>query len=66
MHLFVKISPAGIYLFKVNNGNTREMCKICLKLTIKTPKRYRSGVFIANFEKISHIFLVFPLLILSM
>ena len=30
---------AGIYLFKVNNGNTREVCKICSKLTIKTPKR---------------------------
>ena len=28
--------PAGIYLFKVNNENTRTMCKICSKLTIKT------------------------------
>ena len=28
--------PAGIYLFKVNNGNTRTICEICLKLTIKT------------------------------
>ena len=24
-HMF----PAGIYLFKVNNGNTRTMCEIC-------------------------------------
>ena len=28
-----------IYLFKVNNGNTRIMFEICLKLTIKTPER---------------------------
>ena len=26
------------YLFKVKNGNTSAMCKICLKLTIKTPE----------------------------
>ena len=31
--------PAGIYLFKVNNRNSRTMCKICSKLTIKTPER---------------------------
>ena len=31
--------PDGIYLFKVNNGNTRVICEICPKLTIKTPKR---------------------------
>ena len=29
------IIPAGIYLFKVNNGNTRKTCEICSKLTIK-------------------------------
>ena len=48
-------SPAGIYLFKVNNGNTRTMFEICSKLTIKTPERRqlrRSGVFIVNFEQI--------------
>ena len=28
---------AGVYLFKVNNENTKIMCKICSKLTIKTP-----------------------------
>ena len=27
---------AGIYLIKVNNGNTRTICEICLKLTITT------------------------------
>ena len=30
--------PAGIYLLKFSIGN-RTMCKICLKLTIKTPER---------------------------
>ena len=29
--------PAGIYLLKVNNRNTRTRCEICSKLTIKTP-----------------------------
>ena len=28
-----------MYLFKVNNKNIRKRCKICLKLTIKTPER---------------------------
>ena len=31
--------PASIYLFKVNNRNTRKRCEICLKLTIKTPEQ---------------------------
>ena len=48
-------------MFKVNNRNTRLRCEICLKLTIKTPERshwHRSGVFIINFEHISHPVLV--------
>ena len=32
-------NPVGIYLFKVNNRNTRARCEICLQLTIKTPER---------------------------
>ena len=54
--------PAGNYMFKVNNRNTRTKCEICSKLTIKTPERRqwrRSGVFIVNFEHISHFVLVF-------
>ena len=43
-----KIYPVGIYLLKVNNRNTRTRC--------------RSGVFIVNFEHISHLVLVFLLL----
>ena len=49
-------NPAGIYLLKVNNRNTRKICEICSNLTIKTPERRRSGVFIGNFEHISHLF----------
>ena len=55
--------PAVNYMFQVNDRNSRARCAICSKLTIKTP---RSGVFIVNFEHISHIFLVFLLLTLSM
>ena len=61
--------PAGNYMFKVNNRNTRTRCEICSKLTIKTPERChlrRSGVFIVNFEHISHLVLVFLLLTLNM
>ena len=35
----MKAIPAGIYLLKVNNRNTRTRCVICSKLTIKTPER---------------------------
>ena len=40
--------PAGIYLLKVNDRNTRTKCEICSKLTIKTPVRRQlrlSGCF---------------------
>ena len=30
--------PAGIYLLKINNGNTRTMSEIYSKLTIKIPR----------------------------
>ena len=61
-------NPAGIYLLKVNNRNTRTRCEMCSKLTIKTlERRYwrRSGVFIGNFERISHLVPVFLMLTLS-
>ena len=32
-------NPAGNYMFKVNNKNTRKRCEICSKLTIKTPEQ---------------------------
>ena len=53
------INPAGNYMFKVNSRNTRTRCEICSKLTIKIP-----DIFI-NFERISHLVLVFLLLTLS-
>ena len=63
-----RTDPTIIYLFKVNNRSTRKRYEICLKLTIKATKRHHwrpSGVFIVNFEHISHLFLVFLLLTLT-
>ena len=60
--------PVGNCMFKVNNKNIRTRWEICLKLTIKTPERRQwrfSGVFIVNFEHISHLVLVLLLLTLS-
>ena len=31
-------NPAGSYMSKVNNRNTRTRCEICTKLTIKAPE----------------------------
>ena len=47
-HLLLKVDvmqidniniSASIYLFKVNNENTRKRCEICSKLTITTKRR---------------------------
>ena len=38
--------PDGIYLFKVNNRNTRTRCEICSKLTINTPERRHGDVLV--------------------
>ena len=60
-HIHYNIAnPAGIYLLKVNNRNTRTKCEICSKLTMKIP-----GIFTINFEHISHLVLVFILLTLN-
>ena len=67
-NFYHKTTPAGNYMFKVNNRNIRIRCGICSKLTIKIPERRqwrRSGIFIVNFEHISHLFLVFLLLFLK-
>ena len=59
---------ASNYMFKINDRNTRTRCEICSKLTVKIPERrqwHRSGIFIVNFEHISHLVLVFLLLNLS-
>ena len=47
-------SATNIYLFKVNNRNTKRKWEICSKLTVKTQERL-STVFIFNFEQISHL-----------
>ena len=62
------IVPSNIYLFKINNKNTRKSCETCSKLIVKTLERRqwrRFGVFIDNFEYISPIFLAFLLLTLG-
>ena len=53
-------NPANICLFKATNWNTRKTCKICSKLTIKTPERRQR-----HCEHLSHIFLMFLLLTLN-
>ena len=46
--------PSNIYLFKHSKRNTRKTCDV-----------RRFGVFIVNFEHISHLFLVFLLFSLN-
>ena len=52
-----RFTQAGIYLFKLNIRNANKIYQICSKFTIKTR---HSGFFIANFEQISYLVLVFP------
>ena len=62
LHYCISIIPENIYFFKVNNRNTITFFEICSNLTLKTTERCqwcRSGVFIANFEHISKLFLYF-------
>ena len=64
---FTPCSSASI-VNKVNNRSTRTRCKICLKLTRKTPERRQwrlSGVVTVNFEHISNLLLVFLLVTLG-
>ena len=54
-------------MFKVNNS-TRARYEICSKLTLSAPEGHQwhcSGVFIVNFEDISHLVLVSLLVTLS-
>ena len=55
------LNKASIYLFWVNNGNTRKRHEICPKLIIKTSKGsdWRCSDFVSvRFEHISHCFLL--------
>ena len=61
-----KTCQANIYLFKVNQRDTRKKCVICSKLTIKTPERRYgrlSAVFIVNFEHILYLLILLLLLL---
>ena len=54
--------PAGIFLFKINKGNTITMSEICSELTRKTPEWRqwcRSSGFFGNFEQILHCLRVY-------
>ena len=70
-HLFCPFAmffPENIYLFKVQNRNTRISCKLCSKLTIRTPEWghwHLFGILIVNFVHILHLSLVFLLKTLS-
>ena len=58
----------SIFLPKVSNRNTKQMCEGCAKVIMNKPGRCQSrcsGVFFVNLELISHIFLVFLLLTLN-
>ena len=54
--LCCSLHPAYIYLFKVNNRNTRKRCVICSELTIKTAERHLG---IVKFEHVHSINLGF-------
>ena len=61
-------NPVRMYLFKVDKTNTWTSCKIFSKLILKTLEQrhwHHCGAFVTNFEHISHLFLVFLLLTLS-
>ena len=57
-------NPAGNYLLKVNNRNTRKRCEICSKLTIKTPERrhwrWHSLPWAGKFDRPKCIVTAFP------
>ena len=57
-------NPAGIYLFKVNEINTRLRCEVCSNKV--NYKDTRTMLCYINFEHILHLPLVFPMLILTM
>ena len=52
-----EVNPAGNYMFKVNNRNSRTRCEICSELTIKTPER-RQGRRLVSVLLTLDIFLI--------
>ena len=59
---FKNQNPAGNYMLKINDGNTRTRFKICSKLQ---KKHQNDAIGAVNFEHITHLVLVFLLLTLS-
>ena len=54
IRVIISQNPAGNYMFKVNDRNTRTGYEICSKLTMKTP-----GGYIVNLVIIHTLFLCF-------
>ena len=61
---YYSIYPDATYKFKVNNKNTKKMCEICLKLTIKTPENvndaYCKDFHACNVARMSQAWVPFP------
>ena len=56
--IFIYQYPAGNYMFRVDNRNTRVRCEICSKLTNTRQRQWRpSDIFVVNFKHISHLVL---------
>ena len=51
-----------VYLFKVNNKNTRIRYQICSKLTIKTPERHLWYCFHFSYEIVTIIIIIIVVL----
>ena len=54
LHVIFYVFPANIYLFKVENKNTRKKSEICSKFTIRKPKR-RHWLYYALIQKKKNI-----------
>ena len=57
-HYDLAIIPSRDLLVQSNNGNIRTMCKICSKLTIKTPVRFLLVSFLLNSNRFYGLFCV--------
>ena len=58
VNIAVITTQPAVTCSKLTQETLEQRCEICSKLTIKTPKRrqwHRFGVFIVNFEHISHL-----------
>ena len=53
--VFTQIYPPYIYLFKVNDRNTRKRCGKCSKLTMKMPERRKAGFTLTSLVTFSSI-----------